>query len=374
MITRLTLLARAASRCFCLLALLVATGFTATASPSPNFGERPTVFDLFYSQELLEVELETDMVRLMENIKTNNYQSAIFSFSNEQGYRAFQTEIRVRGNYRRRVCDFPPIMIKFHKEKLVHADIEPHNKLKLVSHCLEEKNAGQENLLKEYLAYKMYRELTDQSYRVQLIRITYKDTKKKLSQIKRYAILLEDTDEMSERLGGEECDCLNPKKEQLDERLEGIHSLFQYMIGNEDWSMAMNRNLKMVKPIDGSSWKPVPYDFDFSGLVNASYAIPNPQLGVSSIQDRLYLGMPVSDTQLTYLFNYFRSKKIELISMVKDFRYLSRSGRNEVIEYLEGFYQKIDQLEEEIGRDLYEAMSTNVIPADSGKKGMTSGK
>src|SRR5690606_9238581 len=111
------------------------------------------------------------------------------------------------------------------KEKLVGENIKPHNKLKLVTHCLDDKNDGQENLLKEYLAYKLYNELTDQSYRVQLIRINYVDTKGKVSKIRRYGIIIEDTDEMAERLGGEECDCLNPGKEQLDARLEGIHAV-----------------------------------------------------------------------------------------------------------------------------------------------------
>jgi hypothetical protein len=363
------------SKWLVLLAILVFNGPPANASPVSGTDNRLTVFDLFYGEEVLDVTLETDLVRLMENIKTENYQSAIFSFDNKQGETlSFQAEIRPRGNFRRRVCDFPPIMIKFSKEKLVGADIKPHNKLKLVTHCLDDRNAGQENLLKEYLAYKLYQELTNQSYRVQLVRINYEDTKGKLSRIKRYAIILEDTDEMAERLGGEECDCLNPQKEQLDQRLEGIHALYQYMIGNEDWSISMNRNLKMVKPLNGQSWKPVPYDFDFSGLVNASYAIPNTQLGLKSIQDRLYLGMPIADTELEYLFSYFRSKKDALLQIVEDCKSLSRSGRNEVIDYLESFYTKIDQLETEVGTNLYQAMSSNSIPLDSDKKGMNSGK
>lgn len=375
MITRLNLLTQTVSKWLVVLAMLAFIGPPANASPVSGTDNRPTVFDLLYGEEILDVTLETDLVRLIENIKTENYQSAIFSFENKQGEtRSFQAEIRPRGNFRRRVCDFPPIMIKFPKEKLVGADIKPHNKLKLVSHCLDDRNAGQENLLKEYLAYKLYQELTDQSYRVQLVRINYEDTKGKVSRVKRYAIILEDTDEMSERLGGEECDCLNPQKEQLDQRLEGIHAMFQYMIGNEDWSISMNRNLKMVKPLDGQAWKPVPYDFDFSGLVNASYALPNTQLGLNSIQDRLYLGMPVGDTELEYLFSYFRSKKEALLQIVEDCKSLSRSGRNEVIDYLESFYLNIEQVESQADTNMYQVMSTHSTPIDSDKKGMNSGK
>ncbi|PHN05233.1 hypothetical protein [Flavilitoribacter nigricans] len=375
MITRLTLLAQAVSRWLVLLAMLVSIGSPANASPASETDNRQTVFDLLYGQEIVDVTLETDMVRLMENIKTDNYQSAIFTFNNKQGESlSFQAEIRSRGNFRRRVCDFPPIKIKFPKEKLVGADIKPHNKLKLVTHCLDDRNAGQENLLKEYLAYKLYQELTDQSYRVQLVRISYEDTKGKVSRVKRYAIILEDTDEMAERLGGEECDCLNPQKEQLDLRLEGIHAMYQYMIGNEDWSIAMNRNLKMVKPLDGQHWKPVPYDFDFSGLVNASYALPNTQMGLRSIQDRLYLGMPIADTELEYLFEYFRSKRGALVQIVEDCKFLSRNGRNEVIDYLESFYLTIDQMEDVVSTNMYQAMSSSTPPLDGDRKGMNSGK
>lgn len=375
MITRLTMFTQGVSRWLVLLAMLVSIGLPANASPNSVTDDRPTVFDLLYGEDVIDVTLETDLVRLIENIKTENYQSAIFSFPNKQGeIVSLQAEIRPRGNYRRRVCDFPPIKIKFPKEKLVGADIKPHNKLKLVTHCLDDRNVGQENLLKEYLAYKLYQELTDQSYRVQLIRINYEDTKGKLSRVRRYAILLEDTDEMAERLGGEECDCLNPQKEQVDLRLEGIHAMFQYMIGNEDWSIAMNRNLKMVKPLDGSQLKPVPYDFDFSGLVNASYALPNTQLGLNSIQDRLYLGMPVTDTELEYVFNFFRLKKEALLQIVEDCKPLSRSGRNEVTAYLEGFFNRIDQLEDVVSTNIYQAMSSSEVPLDNGKKEMASGK
>lgn len=375
MITRLSMLTHAVSSMLLLCLCLISTGTYATPDAAPFFDDRSTVFDLLYGQDVVDVTLETDLVRLMENIKTDNYQAAIFSFTDARGQvNSFQTEIRPRGNYRRRVCDFPPLMIKFHKEKLVGADIKPHNKLKLVSHCLDEKNAGQENLLKEYLIYKMYQELTDQSYRVQLIRINYEDTKGKVSRIRRYAILIEDTDEMAERLGGEECDCMNPQREQIDSRLEGIHAVFQYMIGNEDWNMTMNRNLKIVKPLDGAAWKPVPYDFDFSGLVDASYAIPNYELGVSSIQDRIYLGYAIPDAEMKYLFKYFQNKKTALFQLVENCQFLSKSGRKEMSTYLESFYEKVAWLETDVRRNFYEVMSTNNFPIEGEEREISSGK
>ncbi|MCB0634253.1 MAG: hypothetical protein R2824_07835 [Saprospiraceae bacterium] len=375
MITRLCMPTHAVSSTLFLCLLLISAPILATPKAAIFPDDRPTVFDLIYGQDIIDVTLETDLVRLMENVKTDNYQSALFSFTDAKGDDvSLQAEVRSRGNYRRRVCDFPPLMIKFHKEKLVGANIKPHNKLKLVTHCLDEKNAGQENLLKEYLAYKMYQELTDQSYRVQLVRINYADTKGKVSRVRRYGILIEDTDEMAERLGGEECDCLNPQREQLDNRLEGIHAVFQYMIGNEDWSITMNRNLKMVKPLDGSSWKPVPYDFDFSGLVNASYAVPNYELGITSIQDRLYLGLPIQDAEMKYLFSYFQNKKAALYQIVENCQYLSKSGRKEVIDYLDTFYQKIVQLETEVGRNYYQVMSTINTPVEIGDREISSGK
>lgn len=375
MITRLSMPTHAVSSLCFLCLFLIAFSGQAAPNESDLPDNRLTVFDMMYGQEIVDVTLETDVVRLLENIKTDNYQAAIFSFTDARGeLTSFQTEIRPRGNYRRRVCDFPPLMIKFHKEKLVGAGIKPHNKLKLVSHCLDDKNAGQENLLKEYLIYKMYQELTEQSYRVQLIRINYQDTKGKVGRIRRYAILIEDTDEMAERLGGEECDCMNPQRDQLDSRLEGIHAVFQYMIGNEDWNITMNRNLKMVKPIDGAAWKPVPYDFDFAGLVNASYAIPNYELGVTSVQDRIYLGYPISDPEMKYLFKYYQSKKDALFKLVENCEFLSKSGRREMTKYLDTFYLKIDRLETDVRRNFYQAMSTKKFPEDEEGRESSSGK
>lgn len=354
MITRLMFLTRRVGRWNLLLMLLVPSFLSA----HPPTADRPTFFDLIYSDDLVEVTLETDLVKLIANIKTEQYQSAVLSFEDKQGQQVvMQTEVRPRGNYRRRVCEFPPLKLKFAKDKLVSANLEPHNKLKLITHCIDNKGVGQENLLKEFLAYKLYNELTDHSYRVQLLRINYVDIKGKLSKIKRYAVLIEDTDEMAERLGGEECNCLNPMPSQMDSRLENIHAAFQYMIGNEDWNLSMNRNLKMVKPTDGRKWIPVPYDFDFSGLVNAPYAVPNTELGLNSIQERKYLGLPLSDPDLKYVFNYFKNKQADLYRVVDDCKYLNKTSRNEVIEYLDTFFAEVDSLLAGNAINLYDQLS-----------------
>lgn len=369
MITRLMSLTRRVGGWMLLCMLMLPSWLSA----HPDTADRPTIFDLIYGKDLVEVTLETDLVKLIENIKSDQYQAAIISFENNRGEQTVMpVEVRPRGNFRRRVCEFPPIKLKFPKDKLVAADLQPHNKLKLITHCIDDKAAGQENLLKEYLAYKLYNELTDQSYRVQLIRLNYVDLKGKLSRIKRYAVLIEDTDEMAERLGGEECDCLNPASDQVDSRQERIHALFQYMIGNEDWSLRMNRNLKVVKPLDDRKWIPVPYDFDFSGLVNAPYAIPNRQLGITSIQDRHYLGLPIKDEEMKGLFDYFLSKQADLYQVVADCSYLNKSSRNEVIDYLETFFEQIETLAAAQSIDLYNQLSgqgQTAVPDSKNRRG-----
>ncbi|MBK9492182.1 MAG: hypothetical protein IPO07_27855 [Haliscomenobacter sp.] len=58
----------------------------------------------------------------------------------------------------------------------------------MVTHCIENKTIGNEQLLKEFLTYRLYNLLTDKSYRVQLIQITYVDSNGKDKE-KRYGFL-----------------------------------------------------------------------------------------------------------------------------------------------------------------------------------------
>ncbi len=323
----------------------------------PNGSSGKSIFDVFAQKEMLKVNLRTDLVHLIENRKKDLDQAATLTYVNESGADvSYEIKISPRGKYRRRVCDFPPLKLKFPKSALASQGLSAHNDLKLVTHCIDDKALGNEQLQKEYLAYRLYNLLTDKSYRVKLLQITYEDSNSKVNKINRYAFLIEDTDEMAERLGGQECDqCMNPPQASLDAQSERLMAGFQYMIGNADWSLQMGRNLKVVQPVAGLSTL-VPYDFDFTGLVSPSYARINTNLGLLRIRERIYMGFPATDEELWNTFNYMRSKRSEMVSEIMDFKLLSMAKRKEMVAYIDEFFEIVAQLESQRSSNLYEKL------------------
>jgi len=316
----------------------------ATEAPSNVNAEKPSIFDILHHEELLEVTIKTDLQKLIEDRWSEDFQPATFSYRDADGEEiAWRWRVKARGKSRRRICEFPPIKAKFKKDQLEARGLHrEYNDWKLVTHCVDEKTIGTENLLREYLVYQLYREITPNSYRTQLVKITYEDTEGNLGKIKRYGFIIEDTDEMAAHVGGIEYEQLNTSLDSISDRAEITLSLFEYMIGNDDWNLAMLRNLKMVKPSEGYQMIPVPYDFDFSGLVNTSYAVPANELGLYHIRERLYQGADFDNEQMREVLGHFLDKKPALFAVVDNFDRLSREARNDIKNYLATFYDAIE--------------------------------
>ena len=305
--------------------------------------KKPSLFDLIHNERPLKLNLECDLQQLIDNRNTNDYFPATLQFKDNEGQRhKWEAEIRSRGKFRRRICQFPPLKIKFSKTDLQEEGLKKHNEFKLVTHCLDS-SEGNNYILREYLVYKLYNLITEMGYRVQLVKATYRDSESSLIK-QRYAILLEDEDDLEDRLDGKVCDaCFNQPEEEFN--LELLHqiSLFQFMIGNTDWSVEMLRNLKVLEPKDSSGYLAAPYDFDFSGLVNASYAIPNTDFGMESCRQRMFIGFAEKEAELSATIAHFQSKKAQVLEYVNSFKYLPKSSRKDIVNYLETFYACLEQ-------------------------------
>jgi len=345
---------------FSLFFAFLAVPLSADAGQLPEKVCKNSIFDQLSGRDVVEVTLRMNLEELMENRRTEEYQKASISYLSRDG-RNMRREIKVqvRGKFRRRVCQFPPIMLKFSEDDL-EADglYEEYDKLKLVTHCLDDRKPGNANVLKEYLGYQIFRRVTKTSYRTQLMKITYADTEGNRDDFERYAVLIEETDEMSHHVGGLECEeCRNLTLDSLEASQECTMAVFQYMIGNVDWSIPMMRNVKIVKPYRGEGKKTaVPYDFDYSGLVSPSYASANTQLGQQDIRDRIYLGFEVSDEVMRPVLNTYLEKEQELLDYVKNFKLLNSQGRYEVQKYLESFFEILRDLGIEKGENLHKRL------------------
>lgn len=317
-------------------------------------------FDAFANDDIVNVTIETNITDLIENRKRDEYLPATMKWKDASGiWNTFEVGVMPRGKFRRRICDFPPVKIKLSKDELKASGFAKYNKLKLVTHCIDDKNEGNSNLLREYLAYKMYNELTDNSFRVQLVKITYIDNVGDYGKETRYGFIIESKKELSNRLGGKEAkDCFNPDPSTIVNKDLGIASVFQYMIGNGDWDIPMNKNITMVKLNNSSKLVPVPYDFDFAGIVNADYAIPNPNYGLISTQDRVYLGTELNNNQMRATLEYFQSKRKDLNKVIKSIKPLKYDDEQEIYAFMNQFYQEVDLLLKMQNRNIYEVLKS----------------
>ncbi|MEM1359640.1 MAG: hypothetical protein AAGF89_15665 [Bacteroidota bacterium] len=247
-------------------------------------------------------------------------------------------EVSVRGRYRRRICTMPPLKLKFKKDGLRAAGLNTHNDFKLVTHCTDDE-AGQDALLREQLAYELYNTIDPvASFRTQLITVTYVNTVDG-SETTSYAILIEDTDELKGRLDNTNCKaCYSLPASQI--RNAETLALFQYMIGNSDFSNRMIRNMKLLQGTDGL-YTAVPYDFDFSGLVNATYAKPFSHLGETRVTDRTLIWEYDTAPDLTDANAHFTSLKDTLLAQVDNFDGLSDRSKRELSKYLKGFFKEL---------------------------------
>lgn len=301
-----------------------------------------SLFNVLSRQDLVELNLETEIDSLLLMRKTDKAWEASFSFIDERGIsQSFQAKVKPRGRFRRVTCEFPPLKLKFSKDQLEAAGLSDMNELKLVTHCFDDKETSKNVLFKEYLAYKLYNELTPNSIRVQLVKINYLDKSNPDYRLTRYAFLMEDEEEFTARTGGKLIEAMGHTSEGLSPSHERIASLFQYMIGNTDWNVTVLRNVKLIEK-EAGKMIPVPYDFDFAAIVAAPYARPNVDLGQKRISERVFMGAASSAKELYSTISYFKTKRKALLDMVNNFDLLDEASRLSIVEYLESFYAEIE--------------------------------
>ena len=303
--------------------------------------KKQSVFDKIYSPEPQQIELTFDLKYLMKNKFKDQYQDVVFTHvKSKKETESWPAELKPRGKFRLRKCDFPPIKIKFKKDELKAQGLKKHNEYKLVTHCLSV--GGAENVYRELLIYKMYEIFTEQSFRTQLVKVVYKDSESK-RKIKGVGVLIEDEAQLAKRLDGDICDeCFGLPDSVFNWESYQLNALFQFMIGNTDFSVPMARNLKLVESDETGETFVVPYDFDFSGLVNAPYCVPNVDYGMTSCRQRKFLGKAKSLEELAPTIQAFKDKKTKIIAFIDQFDYLSSYSRKDILAYIKAFYDSLD--------------------------------
>ena len=191
----------------------------------------------------------------------------------------------------------------------------------------------------------MYNLITDKSFRVRLVKIKYEDTRGKVKPYSQYGFLLEDVDEMAARNKCVEVQGGKFLTESTDRKQMTLVYLFEYMIGNTDWSVPHFHNVKLIRGKNESSTTlpyTVPYDFNNSGIVNASYALPQEELGIESVRVRLYRGFPRTMEELDAAISVFKKQQDKIEALISNCSWLNNKYKKEMSNYLEEFFKIID--------------------------------
>ncbi len=323
----------------------------------------PSVDKLFETEDILKVNIETNLQKLIQFKEDPDYQKATFSIIVGDTLSVVKNiKIKVRGKTRVTLCEDPPLKIDFKKTDFKWEWFDKLQSLKVVTPC-DDPKIYTRYLLKEYFAYVGFSVLTDVSYKVRLIELTISDSQKKLKSEVKYAFLVENDRKLAKRTDTKEIELkdtnagalitqfyLNPTNETLFNL--NVLSLYQYMIGNTDWTTNLFHNIKVFKK--DNQLFPVPYDFDYAGLVNTNYAIPSSSTPIQNVRERHYLG-PCSDlVQFDKAVSHILSKKSEIIERLINDPYISQKSRDEMLEYVEDFYASISD-----PKDLESLRTTN---------------
>ena len=307
------------------------------STPSEIAENRQSIFDLLYDTETLKVTIEGDLYHLIEESPLNeegkeDYHEAMFHAQTHSCTISLPVRIAKRGVTRKSICSFPPIKLKFSNDTLSQHHYSSFNTYKLVTHCMENM---QDVLLKEYLVYKIYNYLTDNSFRVKLMEINYQDHLDRLEDKTYFACIIEEDEEMAHRLNAQ---LIETDITALDRAQYAQMVVFQYMIGNTDWNLTNGHNLQWIQKKELPSPTPVPYDFDFCGLVNSPHAAPHPQLPISNVRERLLQWRGKTHDELIPILKDFNTRKEEIISICRSQKGLSAEAVEDMVDYLNTFF------------------------------------
>lgn len=250
-------------------------------------------------------------------------------------------QVKTRGIWRLRECDFPPLRLDFVKSTVKHTLFTKLDKPKLVTHC-RDNDEYEQYLLQEFQLYRVYNLLTKYSNRVRLVKVTYADSGNGKIVATRYAFIEEEPAALAHRVGGLLVKEKGGGPADLDPAPAVVFSLFQYMIGNTDWSVSGLHNVELIATDLG--YVPVAYDFDFSGAVNTRYATVDPSLPIRRVRDRLYRGYCMPNETYAPTFELFKSKRDSINALYTDTigRLLKGDRAKEAVEYFDDFYSTIN--------------------------------
>lgn len=292
---------------------------------------------LFDSHEVLDLRIAGDLKSLM-NDRSETPADHAMTLAYEDGGKevVLAVDMRTRGHFRKTMgdCEYPPLLILFHSSDTLAGSIfKAQRKTKLVVPCRDA-----EYVVKEWLVYRIHALTTPMGFRARLVRLTFADSRTGKAPTTTYGMLLEEEGQMAARNG-----MIPVSRDMSPEKCDPAGflnmAIFEYFIGNTDWSVQYGQNVKLIAPDSSGMPYTVPYDFDQCGLVNAPYAHPAEELQLSNVQVRRFRGYCVKDMH-AFDEAIARLEKLrpEINGLVNGAPVLGAKSKAQTIKFIDGFY------------------------------------
>ncbi|MDX1761183.1 MAG: hypothetical protein R3218_03435 [Christiangramia sp.] len=305
--------------------------------------------ELFQNDELMQVSLRYSNKDIKKETNDSTYIYTYLKYADkDQSWDSLEVRLRRRGNFRLENCNYAPLKVKIKKSAAKDSPFEDHKNLKMVLPCLEQRDMN-DNVIKEYLAYKLYEVISPYHFKTQLAELKYEELRgNKIKTHDFKTFFIEDDKHVAKRIGGKVIKSNIHPLNHMD-RESVRNSFFQFMIGNTDFSNAYQHNCKLIF-IEGEII-PIPYDFDMAGMVNTSYAtvsqINNEQLSIERVTERMYRGFQREAKIFHEVRLEFLNKRPALLKVIQDCEQLFEDEKEyfSTLLFIEGFFEILNNEE-----------------------------
>jgi hypothetical protein len=311
---------------------------------------------LFASHEPLALTIEAPLSRIFDDRSQESEEYPGRMIARDRGsVDTLGVDIRTRGLARLRICGFPPLRLDFDREEVAGTPFEGQNRLKLVVHCQNDGSEYEQNVLEEYLAYRVFNLLTDVSFQVRLANVTYVNTDRRGETLVRRAFLVENQELLAARNGLAFPEVPTFPAGLVDPVYLALVEVFQYLVGNPDWSAFAKgpaeeeccHNTQLIGDVTNGPVYPVPYDFDVTGLVNPRYADrlfqPSERdLGITRVRQRVFRGVCQTQRLWPEAIRLFNEKRDAIYTLIRGQEGLEPAALRDMLDYLDEFYATIN--------------------------------
>lgn len=300
--------------------------------------DQKSFFDYLQQNKVTDLTIISNYIWLTKNKFIDTTLDCRIQWMVDGKEMSLKGDLTLRGKTRRRICDYPPIKINLSKKGLKEIGLnQAVDEYKIVQPCKNAEN-GEDLLQRELLAYQLIQLIDSHSFKTHQFNLKLKN-ENGTGLIQHAAFMMESEEEIGLRLKLEPLDGMKNDFKITSENHLRL-ALIQLFVGNDDWDVNAQRNVFLLKDTT-EQIVPIAYDFDYSGLVAANYARPNPNLPPHLLRDRVYMGPKVDEALWSRVKAEFLGQRDQILDYLKNTEIVKTDTRRDITTFIKAFFADI---------------------------------